>query len=109
MAFDITVVMITMENDKTLRGILGVEEYHKLLREISEDFLEWSRPYGYDVEWYYLGTGMFRCVMNQRIKDQAEDFAERINEKLKKGYKYNVYKSIADNMYHQMSSGYRGC
>lgn len=86
---DITVVMITMENDKTLRGILGVEEYHKLLREISEDFLEWSRPYGYDVEWYYLGTGMFRCVMNQRIKDQAEDFAERINEKLKKGYKYN--------------------
>ena len=32
---------------------------------------------------------MFRCVMNQRIKDQAEDFAERINEKLKKGYKYN--------------------
>ena len=62
---------------------------HKLLREISEDFLEWSRPYGYDVEWYYLGTGMFRCVMNQRIKDQAEDFAERINEKLKKGYKYN--------------------
>ena len=86
---DITVVMITMENDKTLRGILGVEEYHKLLREISEDFLEWSRPYGYDVEWYYLGNGMFRCVMNQRIKDQAEDFAERINEKLKKGYKYN--------------------
>lgn len=86
---DITVVMITMENDKTLRGILEVEEYHKLLREISEDFLEWSRPYGYDVEWYYLGTGMFRCVMNQRIKDQAEDFAERINEKLKKGYKYN--------------------
>ena len=86
---DITVVMITMENDKTLRGILGVEEYHKLLREISEDFLEWSRPYGYDVEWYYLGTGMFRCVMNQRIKDQAEDFAERINENLKKGYKYN--------------------
>lgn len=86
---DITVVMITMENDKTLRGILGVEEYHKLLREISEDFLEWSRPYGYDVEWYYLGTGMFRCVMNQRIKDQAEDLAERINEKLKKGYKYN--------------------
>lgn len=86
---DITVVMITMENDKTLRGILGVEEYHKLLREISEDFLEWSRPYGYDVEWYYLGTGMFRCVMNQRIKDQAENFAERINEKLKKGYKYN--------------------
>lgn len=86
---DITVVMITMENDKTLRGILGVEEYHKLLREISEDFLEWSRPYGYDVEWYYLGTGMFRCVMNQRIKDRAEDFAERINEKLKKGYKYN--------------------
>ncbi len=86
---DITVVMITMENDKTLRGILGVEEYHKLLREISEDFLEWSRPYGYDVEWYYLGNGMFRCVMNQRIKDQAEDFAEWINEKLKKGYKYN--------------------
>lgn len=86
---DITVVMITMENDKTLRGILGVEEYHKLLREISEDFLEWSRPYGYDVEWYYLGNGMFRCVMNQRIKDQAEDFAERINEKLNKGYKYN--------------------
>ena len=86
---DITVVMITMENDKTLRGILGVEEYHKLLREISEDFLEWSRPYGYDVEWYYLGNGMFRCVMNQRIKDQAEDFAERINEKLKKGYKYS--------------------
>ncbi len=86
---DITIVMITMENDKTLRGILGVEEYHKLLREISEDFLEWSRPYGYDVEWYYLGNGMFRCVMNQRIKDQAEDFAERINEKLKKGYKYN--------------------
>ena len=87
---DITVVMITMENDKTLRGILGVEEYHKLLREISEDFLEWSRPYGYDVEWYYLGTGMFRCVMNQRIKDQAEDFAERINEKLKKGYKLSL-------------------
>lgn len=86
---DITIVMITMENDKTLRGILGVEEYHKLLREISEDFLEWSRPYGYDVEWYYLGNGMFRCVMNQRIKDQAEDFAEWINEKLKKGYKYN--------------------
>lgn len=86
---DITVVMITMENDKTLRGILGVEEYHKLLREISEDFLEWSRPYGYDVEWYYLGNGMFRCVMNQRIRDQAEDFAEWINEKLKKGYKYN--------------------
>ena len=86
---DITIVMITMENDKTLRGILGVEEYHKLLREISEDFLEWSRPYGYDVEWYYLGNGMFRCAMNQRIKDQAEDFAEWINEKLKKGYKYN--------------------
>ena len=86
---DITVVMITMENDKTLRGILGVEEYHKLLREISEDFLEWSRPYGYDVEWYYLGNGMFRCVMNQCIKDQAEDFAERINEKLNTGYKYN--------------------
>lgn len=86
---NISIIMISFVNDKALRGMIGVGEYHKFLREISDKLVSMGQSRRYNTEWYYLGNGMFRCVMDHKIADQAEKFAKCINEELKKGYDYN--------------------
>lgn len=86
---DITIVMISLVNDKTLRGMIGVGEYHKFLKEIADRLVMLGHKRRYNTEWYYLGNGMFRCIMDYKIKDEADDFAAYINDELKKGCEYN--------------------
>lgn len=86
---NISIVMISLVNDKTLRGMIGVVEYHKLLRCVADELVAMGQSKRYNLEWYYLGNGMFRCIMDQKVADQAEEFADYINEKLKKGHIYN--------------------
>lgn len=85
----ITIIIISLENDKTLREMMGVAEYHKLLKLLANRFLMWGSRWKSSVEWYYLGNGMFRCVFNGKYADQAEEFASFVNNEMKKGYEYN--------------------
>lgn len=86
---NIGIIMISLVNDKALRGMIGVVEYHKLLRCVSDKLVAMGQSKRYNTEWYYLGNGMFRCIMDYKVADQAERFAANINSELKKGYTYN--------------------
>ena len=86
---DISIIMISLVNDKTLRGMIGVVEYHKLLKCVADKLVFMGQSRKYNIEWYYLENGMFRCIMDYQIADQAEEFARYINSELRKGYTYN--------------------
>lgn len=85
----IKIILISLENDKTLRGMMGVTEYHKLLKLLADRFVMWGSRWKNSVEWYYLGNGMFRCMFNEKCADKVDEFASFVNEELKKGYEYN--------------------
>ncbi len=86
---NIGIIMVSFVNDKTLRGMIGVVEYHKLLRCVADKLVFMGQSRRYNTEWYYLGNGMFRCIMDYQVADQADEFAKYINSELKKGYTYN--------------------
>lgn len=64
--------------------MIGVVEYHKLLRCVSDKLVAMGQSKRYNTEWYYLGNGMFRCIMDYKVADQAERFAANINSELKR-------------------------
>lgn len=86
---NISIVMISLTNDKTLRGMIGVEEYHRFLRVVADRLVQLGQSRRYNTEWYYLGNGMFRCIMDYKTAGEAGDFAKYINDELKKGCEYN--------------------
>lgn len=87
----IEVVMVSIINEKTLKGMLGVIEYRKLIRLLAADLENWTKSIDRKIiaDWYYLDNGMFRCILRGNHKKHTQEIAVFINNELKKGYQFN--------------------
>lgn len=86
---DIQIIMINMENNRTLRDMLGVVEYHRLLRVFADRLSELAYERKLQTELYYLNDGMFRCIFDYRSEAYVREFAELVNQEFRKGFRFN--------------------
>lgn len=86
---DIRIIMINMENNRTLRDMLGVVEYHRLLRVFAEKLELAVKERRLQAELYYLNDGMFRCIFDYRSMEHACELAELINAEFSDGFCFN--------------------
>lgn len=86
---DIHIIMINMENNRTLRDMLGVVEYHRLLRVFADRLVAIVHDRKLHVELYYLNDGMFRCIFDYRSVEYAQEFAEQVNSEFRNGFSFN--------------------
>lgn len=85
----VKIIMINLGNFRSLQSMLGFDTATQVLKEVAERMRKINRKIQGYADLYYLDNGRFRIIFAGKYCDKAEDFADVLNEELKKSINVN--------------------
>ena len=85
----IEIVLINVSNYGTLYSMMGYDNIADMLKTITRELRKINNDLKCRARLYYLDSGRFRCVLEQKYFDYTENIAKQINRVLKNGVRVN--------------------
>lgn len=83
------IIMLNIANYDILYEMLGYQRTNTMLRSIANQIVSFDKAQNTGAEFYYLGQGKFRMVLEFNHFDQTEALAEQVCQALRSGFVLN--------------------
>ncbi|MCM1272185.1 MAG: EAL domain-containing protein [Clostridium sp.] len=75
----VQIIMVSVANYRALQDVVGYESTRQIIKRISDGFMRLKRQIKLSAEFYYMGNGRFRVVIDENSFGKTEEAAEKIN------------------------------
>jgi EAL domain-containing protein (putative c-di-GMP-specific phosphodiesterase class I)/GGDEF domain-containing protein len=83
------IILIDVENYEAIKQVLGYEETNSAMKNLAEFFTSTEKDFLFSAEWFHLGEGKFRCIVDPKFFEKTVRLAEFLNDELKKNFPHN--------------------
>ncbi|MGN0368031.1 MAG: EAL domain-containing protein [Wujia sp.] len=84
----LNIIMINITNFTILRDMFGYRGMNAFLHNIADELNRLNKHNSFGAEFYYLGMGKFRMVLDYRYQNHTEEAAKMVNSHMQKDMKF---------------------